>query len=84
MGLGLVKALSERDNAIIYAGIRDVTKPGNGLAPLVRAHPDKVILVQLNSGDPSDANAAAATIKAISGKLDVVVANAGESANRVA
>jgi NAD(P)-dependent dehydrogenase (short-subunit alcohol dehydrogenase family) len=43
----------------------------------VEAHPDKVRIVKLTSGEETDNKAAVAEIQSIAGRLDVVIANAG-------
>lgn len=46
---------------------------------MASAHPDKVIPIAIDSADVSGNQAAAKIIEEKAGKLDVVIANAGES-----
>jgi NAD(P)-dependent dehydrogenase (short-subunit alcohol dehydrogenase family) len=75
-GLGLVTALARRDNVIVFAGARNPTAAAD-LHALVEQYPGKVHIVKLTSCDKAENEAAVATIKAIAGRLDVVIANAG-------
>ncbi|KII91994.1 hypothetical protein PLICRDRAFT_154202 [Plicaturopsis crispa FD-325 SS-3] len=78
IGLGLVTALAQRANTIVFAGARDPAS-AKDLQALAKAHPGKVHVVQLTSGDKADNEAAAALIKKVAGHIDVVIANAAIS-----
>ena len=78
IGLGLVRKLLEDKDAVVFAGARDPSS-ANELKDLASASPDRLYLVKLNSGSVEDAKAVAAEIEAKAGKLDVLIANAGES-----
>jgi NAD(P)-dependent dehydrogenase (short-subunit alcohol dehydrogenase family) len=77
-GLGLVTTLARRENVIIFAGARNPAAAAD-LQELVQKYPGKVHIVKLTSCDKAENEAAVATIKAIAGRLDVVIANAGMS-----
>jgi NAD(P)-dependent dehydrogenase (short-subunit alcohol dehydrogenase family) len=76
LGLGLVKELLKRDNAVVFAGARNPSAAPE-LTELVEKHPGKVHIIKLTSADVEDNKAAAAHIQSVAGRLDVVIANAG-------
>jgi NAD(P)-dependent dehydrogenase (short-subunit alcohol dehydrogenase family) len=71
-----VTVLIERADVVVFAGARE---PGSAteLQALAKAHPAKLHVVKLTSADEADNRAAAAEIKRVAGRLDVVIANAG-------
>jgi NAD(P)-dependent dehydrogenase (short-subunit alcohol dehydrogenase family) len=71
-----VTVLVERADVVVFAGAR---QPGSAaeLHALAKAHPGKLHVLKLTSTDEADNRAAAAEIKRIAGRLDVVIANAG-------
>jgi len=75
-GLGLVTALARRDNVMVFTGARRPTE-ATDLQALVQQYPGKVHIVKLTSCDKAENEAAVATIDALAGRLDVVIANAG-------
>ncbi|KII87105.1 hypothetical protein PLICRDRAFT_244863 [Plicaturopsis crispa FD-325 SS-3] len=76
IGLGLVTALSQRDNVVVFAGTRNPSA-ATDLQALVKKYPGKVYIVKLTSADVPENQAAVAYIKEVAGRLDVVIANAG-------
>ncbi|EIN05949.1 NAD(P)-binding protein [Punctularia strigosozonata HHB-11173 SS5] len=76
IGLGLVKALADREDTVVFAGARNPSAAAE-LQRLAAAKPDKVHIVQLVSSDEAGNKAAVARIKSVAGRLDVVIANAG-------
>jgi hypothetical protein len=75
-GLGFVKNLIKRDNAVVFAGSRNPTN-AVGLQMLASDSPEKSHIVKLVSADETGNKAAIEEIKAKAGRLDVVIANAG-------
>lgn len=75
-GLGLVKALAARHDTVVYAGARNPSG-AHDLQVLASDYPDKVHILKIVSADEDGNKAAVSEIKAKSGRLDVVVANAG-------
>jgi NAD(P)-dependent dehydrogenase (short-subunit alcohol dehydrogenase family) len=76
LGLGLVTALAQRDNVIVFAGARNPAVAAD-LHALVQQHPGKVHIVKLTSCDKTENEAAVDMIKSIASRLDVVIACAG-------
>jgi NAD(P)-dependent dehydrogenase (short-subunit alcohol dehydrogenase family) len=76
-GLGFVKSLVKRDDAIVFAGAR-TPAAAKELQDLATQFPDKLHIVKLESGSEKDSRAAVEQVKRIAGRLDVVIANAGE------
>ncbi|KAI5476640.1 short-chain dehydrogenase/reductase SDR family protein [Pseudohyphozyma bogoriensis] len=76
IGFGLVQSLVARPNTVIYAGARDPSK-ATALEELSKAHPGVIHIVKLSSTSVEDANSAASLVEATSGKIDVLIANAG-------
>ncbi|PRP86463.1 hypothetical protein PROFUN_05245 [Planoprotostelium fungivorum] len=75
IGFALVSLLSQRDDVIVFAGIRD---PANAveLNQLVKEN-HNVHLVKLSSGDEREAEAVVEQIERVADGLDYVIANAG-------
>lgn len=75
LGLGLVTALVQRPDTIVFAGARD---PPNAtdLNALAAAHAGKLHVVKLVSADTESNTAAAAQIAKVADHIDVVIANA--------
>ncbi|KZP15550.1 NAD(P)-binding protein [Athelia psychrophila] len=78
IGLGLVTDLATRPDTIVFAGARNPTG-ATALTALMQAHPGKVHVVQLTSGDRAENDTAVKEIGRVAGRLDVVIANAGIS-----
>ncbi|EIN06094.1 NAD(P)-binding protein [Punctularia strigosozonata HHB-11173 SS5] len=76
IGFGLVKALSARENTVVFAGARD-PEAAKDLNALAAERPGKLHLVKLISADARGNEEAVALIKERVGRLDVVIANAG-------
>jgi NAD(P)-dependent dehydrogenase (short-subunit alcohol dehydrogenase family) len=72
-----VRSLLTRPNVIVFAGARDPSK-ATDLQALEKEHPGKLHIVKLTSTDEVESKAVAEHIKSIAGRLDVVIANAGE------
>jgi hypothetical protein len=78
-GLALVDAIASKDpSAIIYAGARDPSGGAAQLKELVAKYPGRVEVVKYVAGDKEGNDAIAAEIKAKHGRVDTVIANAGE------
>ncbi|GAA5883214.1 hypothetical protein JCM3774_001934 [Rhodotorula dairenensis] len=77
IGYGLVEALADRDNVLIFAGARDPTKADKLNALAERQTGGKVVVVKLDVTSEEDAKNSAETVKQISSKVDVLIANAG-------
>lgn len=73
-----MKALAQRDNVVVFAGARE-PDAASALTELSSKHPGKVHIVKLVSCDVANNAAVADEIKAKAGRIDVVIANAGES-----
>jgi NAD(P)-dependent dehydrogenase (short-subunit alcohol dehydrogenase family) len=81
VGLALVQDLLEHTpTAVVFAGVRkiDSLKAGDKLKDLADKHGDRLILVQLSSTSVEDARDVGKVILDKAGKLDVVIANAGQ------
>jgi norsolorinic acid ketoreductase len=79
LGLAFVEELAARPDTIVFAGIR--TFPLIADAPLARLaaeHPDVVYPIQISSANEVDNATAANFIKEKAGRVDVIIANAGE------
>lgn len=76
-GLGIVTELAGHDNTIVFAGARN-PDAAKDLHALVEKHPGKVHIVKLISADRAGNDVAVEEIKATAGRLDVVIANAGD------
>lgn len=71
-----MKELARREGAIVFAGVRDISTASD-INALAKESAGKVHVIKLTSGDQVEHNAAIEKIKEISGRLDVVIANAG-------
>lgn len=78
IGYEFVKQLSSRPDVIIFAGIRTDPSPGSPLAKLIQQLPEVVVPVKITAVDESNNKAAAKEIKGKVGKVDVLIASAGE------
>jgi len=78
IGLGLVTALASRDDVVVFAGARNPSA-AKDLHVLAEKYPGKLHIVKLTSGDKTENEGVIAEIRAIAGRLDVVIANAGIS-----
>ncbi|KXS14195.1 NAD(P)-binding protein [Gonapodya prolifera JEL478] len=76
LGLRLVTALINKPNTTVFAGARDPLNAKALINNLQLSHPN-LHIVKLTSGNVEDNAAAVAAIKFKSGRLDVVIANAG-------
>ena len=72
IGFGLVKSLADRPDAVVFAGVRDVSKTDD-----LRKIGDNVHPVTINAGNAEDNKAAVETMRNVAGGVDVVIANAG-------
>ena len=79
IGFEIVKILAQRPDTTVFAGVRNPSK-ATALKNLASHYPN-IHILQLESTSPTDVQAAASTIKTISGGLDVVIANAGIAQN---
>jgi NAD(P)-dependent dehydrogenase (short-subunit alcohol dehydrogenase family) len=61
----------------VFAGVRDAAK-SNHLQALAEQHPHKLHIVKLTSANEVENKGAIEQIKQIAGRLDVVIANAGQ------
>ncbi|KAI0115716.1 NAD(P)-binding protein [Nemania sp. FL0031] len=86
IGLAIVQALLESPPSgtstagapyHIYLGSRDLARGKEVAAGLSTAHGNEVSAIQLDITSPESVAAAAATVKAESGRLDVLINNAG-------
>ena len=79
IGYKFVEQLSGRPNTIIFAGVRSLPlAESSDLAKLAAKLPEVVLPIKLNSGDEEDNQAAAKYVEGKVGKVDVIIANAGE------
>lgn len=76
VGLGLVTVLATKPDTIVFAGTRNVAA-SKDLHDLAAKYPNIVHVVQLTSADEVDNKAAVEVIREKTGRLDVVIANAG-------
>jgi NAD(P)-dependent dehydrogenase (short-subunit alcohol dehydrogenase family) len=77
IGFGLVKVLATHEDTVVFAGARNPSTASQ-LNALAAKYPGKVHVVQLAASDESGNKAAIAQIKAIVGRLDIVIANTGQ------
>ncbi|KAI0526271.1 NAD(P)-binding protein [Xylaria bambusicola] len=83
IGLQIVKVLLESNTSSdgtpyhVYLGSRDLQRGKDIAAGLSTSHGNTVTAIQLDITSPESVNAAAATVKAESGRLDVLINNAG-------
>ena len=71
--------LAERSNTIVFAGARDPANASD-LQAVAAKHPDNVFVVELKASDVEGNTRAIEQIRQKTGRLDVVIANAGKSA----
>ena len=83
IGYDLVKQLSEQQNVIIYAGIRGAVAEYEQLVSLIAQYPDAIFPLKITSASQEDNSAAAEYVRSKEGKVDVIIANAGEFGNRM-
>jgi norsolorinic acid ketoreductase len=77
--LTIVEELSARPNTVFFAGIRSFPlAQEHPLSQLAAKLPNVVIPIKLTSGNREDNQAAAELIKGKVGKVDVIIANAGD------
>ncbi|EIN06060.1 NAD(P)-binding protein [Punctularia strigosozonata HHB-11173 SS5] len=76
IGFGLVKALSSREDTIVFAGVRD-PDAATDLQSFAADKPGRVHIVKLVSSDAKGNEEAISFIREKAGRLDVVIANAG-------
>ncbi|KAL1683356.1 hypothetical protein EV122DRAFT_201673 [Schizophyllum commune] len=78
IGLGLAKQIAARTDTILFAGARDPDR-ATDLHALAAAHPGRVHVLKVVSADKANNAAAVEEVRRVSGRLDVVIANAGMS-----
>jgi NAD(P)-dependent dehydrogenase (short-subunit alcohol dehydrogenase family) len=79
IGLKTVEVLSARPDTVVFAGVRSVPLASDSeLARLVEEHPGMIFPVKINSADKVNNEEAARFVREKMGKVDVVIANAGE------
>ncbi|KZP14526.1 NAD(P)-binding protein [Athelia psychrophila] len=77
IGLAITAALAARPDTVVFAGARNPST-ATELQALSRSMPSNVHIVKLASADEEDHKAAVDQIKKDVGRLDVVIANAGQ------
>jgi len=79
IGFALVEKLASNPNNIVFAGVRNINLDADhALARLVAEKGDTVELIEISSANKDNNTAAAQLIKEKYGKIDVIIANAGE------
>jgi len=79
IGFALVEKLASNPDNIIFAGVRNVTLDADqALARLAAEKGDAVQLIEISSANKGNNTAAAQLIKEKYGRIDVIIANAGE------
>jgi len=79
IGFSLVEQLATRSNIVVLAGVRSLPLASdNRLACLAAERPGVVVPIKLSSASEEDNHAAAQLAKEHLGKVDVIVACAGE------
>jgi len=79
IGFALVEKLASNPNHIVFAGVRNTNlEADHDLARLVAEKGDTVQLIEISSANKDNNTAAAQLIKEKYGKIDVIIANAGE------
>jgi NAD(P)-dependent dehydrogenase (short-subunit alcohol dehydrogenase family) len=78
-GFAFVQQLVKRNKVVVFAGIRDPFR-STGLQELSKQFPKKlhIVKVKLVSADEAGNRKAVEEIKAKTGRLDVVITNAGK------
>lgn len=80
IGFKLVETLSARPNTIVFAGVRSFPPLADEpLARLAATLPTVVYPVKMTSAHEADNFAAARVVEENVGKVDVIIANAGEN-----
>ncbi|TRM63741.1 hypothetical protein BD626DRAFT_548079 [Schizophyllum amplum] len=74
IGLGITSQLAARPDAIVFAGVRDLSRAA-ALDALVSAYPGRVHVLKIISADRKNNDEAAQEMKKIAGRLDVVNTN---------
>jgi len=77
LGFGFVEKLSRRPDTVVYAGARNPST-ATALQKLASENPN-IHILKIESTSEEDVHAAAKKVEAISGSLDVLIANAGIS-----
>jgi len=75
LGLELVKQLAQRNNTLIYAGVRDPNK-ATELNDLAKTN-SNIRVIPLSANSEQDNANAVSTIEKEAGRIDVLIANAG-------
>ena len=79
IGFALVTQLSSSTNNLVFAGVRALPlEESSQLAQLVRAKPNIVFPILISSANEADNRAAARVVKDKAGRIDVIIACAGE------
>lgn len=76
-GFALTTVLAARPNTVVFAGARNPSGASE-LQALAKSLPDRIHVVKLDSTDVEAHNTAVEQIKKEVGRLDVVIANAGQ------
>ncbi|GAA5972843.1 hypothetical protein JCM11641_003967 [Rhodosporidiobolus odoratus] len=76
IGFGLVASLATRENVLVFATARDPSK-ATDLNKLAK-ETGKVVVLKLDSTSEADAHAAAKLVEERAGKVDAIIANAGQ------
>jgi len=80
IGLAIVTQLAAHDNVVVFAGARNPAA-ATDLQALKSKYPGKLYPVKLAAANKADNQAAVAEIEKVAGRLDVVLANAGQGDN---
>lgn len=78
IGLRFVQQLAARPNTVVFAGARSLPNADSDLGKLAAEYPENVIPLVISSANEEDNAAAAEVVKNKTGKLDVLIANAGQ------
>ncbi|CDZ96885.1 nad-binding protein [Phaffia rhodozyma] len=78
IGLSIVKALATSPKNVIFAGVRTPAS-ATALHELAKSSEAAINVVELVSADTESNHKAAEEIKKAAGRVDVIIANAGES-----
>lgn len=77
IGLGLIKVLANRPDTVVFATVQDPSQ-ARELNSLAKQSRGAVHVLKLVYGSEDDVQAAKKFIEDTEGKLDVLIANAGE------
>lgn len=77
IGFELVKLYSADPSNVIIAGVRDTTSP-TALLEVAKSSQAKIHLVKIYAGDEEGNKAAAKEVEGLTGRVDVLWANAGK------